>query len=135
MFDKGAAPVLERAASFAEQRHRLIADNIANIETPGFIPLDLPEDEFHDVLARSLKARDEQPVRTFRLIGNRDIRDDGGLIVRPERSGSILRHGENKVDIDQEMSRLAENGLKFRTFSTLLKKQWTLLRDTISERP
>ena len=36
-----ALPVLERVLQFAGQRHRLIVNNIANLNTPGFRPMDV----------------------------------------------------------------------------------------------
>ncbi|MCC6463869.1 MAG: hypothetical protein IT463_00860 [Planctomycetes bacterium] len=164
MFNKGAAPVLERALSFAEQRHKLIAHNIANVETPHYKPVDLPAETFQDVLRRSMKARDAKPVRTFSLRPRGDVWETGpgtgsnlpapyagedhgaegvwedqrsGLHFSVRRSDAqgVLRHGENRVDIDAEMARLAENGLQYRMVGTLLKKQYQLLRDTITERP
>lgn len=139
MFNKGAAPVLERSISFLEQRHKLIAHNLANVETPYYQPVDLPVERFEQVLKRSMEARDSKHVKTFSLRDRSGVWEDEreGLHFSIDRSGSqgILRHGENSVDIDNEMAKLAENGMKYRVFSGLLKKQYSLLRDTIAERP
>ena len=149
LFNKGAAPVLERALSFAEQRHKLIAHNIANLETPYFKPVDLDVSRFHEVLRRSMQARDARTVRTFRLrprtgvweTGPARIGNRGGWAseihfeqIRAKDQGA-MRHGENRVDIDREAAKLAKNGILFRMYATLLKKHYTLLADTIAERP
>ncbi len=162
LFNKGASPVLERALSFHEQRHKLIAHNIANVETPYFKPVDLPEGTFQDALNRSIKARDSREVRTFSLRPRGGIYETGpqisdnpglrknmphgrsglsedqrsGLhfkIGRSEQQGT-MRHSENRVDIDKEMAKLASNGMKYRVYAGMLKKHYALLRYTISER-
>lgn len=136
IFAKGAAPVLERALSFCEQRHRVIAQNIANVETPGYQPSDLNEQEFQQALRAEIEARNSRAVRRFESITGHHLHDSAaGLRVLPmgHRAG-ILRHSENRVDMESEMTRLAENGLKFRVYSSLVKKHYTQLRDTISER-
>lgn len=136
IFAKGAAPVLERALSFCEQRHRVIAQNIANVETPGYKPSDLDEQEFQQALKAEMEARDARAVRRFGTIEGRHLHEtSAGLRVLPvSHSSGILRHSENRVDMESEMTRLAENGLKFRVYSSLVKKHYTQLRDTISER-
>lgn len=136
MFDKGAAPVLERAMSFQEQRHRLIARNIANVETPGYRPVDAPVAEFQALLRRSIAERDSRPVQVFAMQSGRDVHAGRTLALNPVAShDGILRHGENAVDIDREAALLARNAMEFRAAASLLKKQYALIRDTISEKP
>lgn len=140
----------------------MIAHNIANVETPYFKPVDLPEDTFQQALKRSIDARDARSVKTFTLRPRGGIYETGPQISdnpglrknmphgrsgfgEDQRSGlhfnvgrhgpqGTMRHSENRVDIDKEMSRLALNGMKYRVYAGMLKKHYTLLRDTISER-
>ena len=41
-----ALPVLERLMQFAGRRHQIIVNNIANLDTPGFRPVDVSVDDF-----------------------------------------------------------------------------------------
>jgi flagellar basal body rod protein FlgB len=45
-----------------------------------------------------------------------------------------MRNGENKVDLDNEMSLLARNAMEYRVYASVLMKKNQLLRDTIAER-
>ncbi|MHC4709331.1 MAG: flagellar basal body rod protein FlgB, partial [Planctomycetota bacterium] len=49
-----ALPALESLAKFAGARHRLIANNIANLDTPGFRPMDLSVSDFQKQLAETV---------------------------------------------------------------------------------
>jgi len=136
MFNKGSMPALAHALSFTEQRHRVLAHNVANVETPGFVARDLPEQEFRQLLQRSFEARDSRKVRRFEMHEGRDIFNDAGrLVALPSASAEgIMRHGENTVDIDSELSKLARNAVEYRTYTALLHKHFQLMRDTISGR-
>lgn len=134
MFSKGSSPVLEQALSFSEQRHRVIARNIANIETPDFTPLDLDEADFRATLDKAIALRDSRPVRTFSMLDGRHTYQSNGLKALHVEQRSFLRNGGNGVDLDSELSKLSRNGLQYRTWATILQKQYALLRDTIAER-
>jgi flagellar basal-body rod protein FlgB len=131
MFNKGSTPVLEQALSFLEKRHQLIARNIANVETPGYTPLDLDEQGFRSMLRKSLQARDAQPVGAFQMLGGFGGESYHAEVIK--RPGG-MRNGENKVDLDNEMSLLARNAMEYRVYASVLMKKNQLLRDTIAER-
>ena len=48
---------LERLVQFAGQRHRLIVNNIANFDTPGFQPKDADPKDFQRLLGEAIDAR------------------------------------------------------------------------------
>ncbi len=138
LFGKGSLPVVERTMAFLEERHRLIAHNIANVETRYYKAQDLPKDEFHKLLKKSINARDEKHVKVFDFFHNSDVYPDWngtqGYRVE-ENGGGILRHGDNNVDIDREVTKLARNQMMYRSMSRLAKKHYDLLRATIRETP
>ncbi len=55
--NSGSIPTLERLMQFAGQRHRLIVNNIANLSTPGFRPVDVSPRVFQQQLAEAIDAR------------------------------------------------------------------------------
>ena len=50
-------PALERLMQFTGQRHRLIVNNIANLSTPGFRPVDVSPEDFQRQLGEAIDAR------------------------------------------------------------------------------
>jgi len=138
LFSKGALPVAERMTAFLEKRHEVISHNIANVDTRYYKNQDLPVEDFNRLLEKSLRARDNRHVKTFEFIHNSNVYPDwhGSQKYRiREADGGVLRHNDNNVDIDREMSKLARNQMMFKTMSRLAKKHYDQLRATIRETP
>ena len=136
LFGKGSLPVTERMMAYLEERHRIIAHNIANVETRYYKNQDTPDKDFYRLLDKSIGARDHKHVKTFEFIHNSNVAPawEGGEDYRiDEGDGGILRHGDNNVDIDREVTKLTRNQMMYRTMSRLAKKNYDLLRSTIRE--
>jgi flagellar basal-body rod protein FlgB len=86
---------LTRAISGATLRNSVLANNVANADTPGFQPSDV---DFHSALAGAMSAGPEA-IEALRL--------------EPERRAPVaLRADGNGVDAEAESAKLAENGLE-----------------------
>lgn len=138
LFNKGSIPVLERGISFAARRHEALVHNIANSDTPFYKVQDLPVDEFHKLLLRSIEERDRRTVPIFKFEGSSRIVPTslGGVAARPfePRQEGILKHDENTFRVETEMSKLAENTGTYNTLTQILGHQFDLLKTAIRER-
>jgi flagellar basal-body rod protein FlgB len=145
----GGIAALELTMRFAGQRQRLIASNIANIDTPDYVTLDASPREFQRLLADALEKRDAGGVagaaggvggigaaglpwkesRSF-------VRDERGeLRIRPTDPGQgVLFHDRNNRDLERLMQANVENALTFRVASDLLRSRYDILRTAISQR-
>ena len=122
VFNAEAIPVLERLVQFAGARHRLIVNNIANLDTPGYRPLDLSVSDFQKRLAEAVDER-------------RAGRKPGGLELDPEpKAENILFHDGNDRDLERTMQDLVENFLTFRLANELLGSRFDLINIAIRER-
>ena len=102
--------LLQRSADIRTSRQRVLSSNIANSETPDFIPKDIP---FEKILERSIT---QQSSIALRRTNERHI--PGGLDFDLE-----LETGSEPVNIDKEMAKLAENNLRFNAdIQALIKK-------------
>jgi flagellar basal-body rod protein FlgB len=128
--------VLTKSLSFAEARHRIIANNIANANTPFYKAQRAPVEEFQQALSRAIERA--QGGERVELQDTKNVSfDKYGMEVTPVEAGgdaSVLRHDENNVSLEKEMAALAENTLMYRTMSDLLRKQFSLMRMAVSER-
>jgi flagellar basal-body rod protein FlgB len=117
-----ALPVLERLAQFAGTRHRLITHNIANLDTPGYRPVDLSVSDFQKQLAETVEDR-------------RAGRTPAPLELEPKPKGdNILFHDGNDRDLDRTMQDLVENFLTFRVANELLRSRFESINVAIRER-
>lgn len=141
----GALPALEAMVRFAAARQRILAHNIANIDTPDFRPSDLSPTKFQQQLAQAVRTRRanaaaDQPVESgeLRLEDTDEVSQaaDGSLTVTPGTpSGNILYHDRNNRDPERMMQALAENQLTYRVATDLLRRQMELMRVAVTQRP
>lgn len=132
-------PVLERVLQFAGQRHRLIVNNIANLNTPGFRPMDVSVEAFQKQLGEAVDARRESRGP---LGGDLQLKESqqvsftkDGLILHPEEAPiSILFHDGSEKNIERTMQDLVENFSVFRLAADLLRNRVALLETAIRGR-
>jgi flagellar basal-body rod protein FlgB len=134
-----AIPVLERVLQFAGQRHRLIVNNIANFDTPGYRPADVSVSAFRDQLSEAIDGRRAAGGTSGRRLEPADSRQveftPTGVIVHPEPIGAnILFHDGNDRDLERTMQDLVENFLTFRMAAELLRNRLDLINTAIRER-
>ena len=137
--NSGAIPTLELMVRFAGSRQRIIAHNIANLDTPDFRPLDASPAEFQKALGRAVDARrkttGEDGPLAFRGTDQVRVAADGTLTLVPKTpSGNILFHDRNNRDLEGLMAQQAENVGVFRTSIELLRSRYGIVQAAISER-
>lgn len=107
IFD-GALRDLEHALDVRAHKHGVLQGNLANIDTPGFVPQDV---DFDAAMAGASGGDDD---------------DDDGAIGAAERSTASL--DGNRVDADRTMASLAENALQYGAATRVAAKKLALLR-------
>jgi flagellar basal-body rod protein FlgB len=135
----GASPVLRQMFLFTSQRQRLLAHNVANLDTPDFRPMDVSPRNFQQELRRAVEERRE---RTGGESGSLNVRDtdevdfgDRRIRFKPETSrGGVLYHDRNNRDLERLMQDMAENQLMYRATLDLMRRQSDLTRTAISQR-
>ena len=138
MLGKGALPVLRRVAAFTESRHVLIANNIANVNTPFYEAKDLDAKGFQTELRRALDRRARGNPRIFEMDDGRNFRQQLNDVIEHRvvdgEGVGMLRHSRNNVSIDIEMAKLSANGILHNTAEAMLRHQYGLIEDAIRER-
>lgn len=123
--------LLTKALNASWKRNEVIANNIANVNTPNFKRSDV---EFEDVLRGYINGGNLSGATTHERhipIGVRSIADAEHKVVK---SGNFsTRRDQNNVDIDVEMAELAKNTITFNTLSTQLNNHFSRLRIAINE--
>ncbi len=124
LINRDSAPVLEQVIRFTSARHKLITENIANVDTPGYRQKDLLVDRFHATLRARLQERDRS--------GNTKL---DGLDIRPENpTAGILFHDRNNRSMEQLATDLAKNAMMHNMAIELLRKQYQQLDMALRER-
>ena len=103
---------LEKYMNLLSVRQKLVASNIANVDTPGYKTQDI---DFHFEFMSKMDQDDPSPPTVF----------DAG--------GQIVKNDGNDVSLDREMRLLSENAIRFSVASNLMKSQLQTLKTAIQE--
>lgn len=140
MFDKGSLPAMEAWLHWTVHKNRVIVNNIANVETPFYKTMDVPEDHFRRIMARAWDEQRRSEVGTWGMERRDGIvpkrantMDVRYIEASPENAG-VLKHTENNVDIDLEMAKMVKNTGLHNMLAQLLTQQFDLMREAIRER-
>jgi len=105
----GVSNRIERYMDLLSARQRLVAANIANVDTPGY------------------HTRDVDFQAEFRS------RVQGMRVAAREVAELPVKNDGNNVSLDREARLLAENALRFNLASNLLRSQIRMVRSAIDE--
>ena len=126
LLSQGSAPVLHKMLDFTASRHELIAENIANISTPGYVQKDLSLETFQNRLRERMEMRKKAAPGSVRF-------DDIQPMLQDSRTGLLFHDGGNR-SAEQLMSDLSSNAMRHNMYAELLRKQYDSLKSVIAER-
>ena len=89
-------------------RQQAIANNIANMNTPGYRRIDV---KFEDILAKAIESGGK--------IDKADLKPE---IFQPKNTA--LKSNGNDVNMETEVGQMVKNSLRHKTFMMLLKKKY-----------
>ncbi|MHB0885368.1 MAG: flagellar basal body rod protein FlgB [Bacillota bacterium] len=108
---------LERGLDATSLRNAVLANNLANVDTPGFKRSDV---SFEGLLAEETRKAGKTGTQEWKpqvvVDTNTSMRQDG-----------------NNVDVDAEMTNLAENSIYYDALVKQLTSQFAMLRSAITE--
>lgn len=107
--------LLGNALNAHEQNHRVLSQNIANVNTPGYKTQRVE----YEKLIQQLKSESAQT-------GTIDEVDVSAL------EGLAERVDGNNVDLEREIGELKKNALAFQTYSHLIASKLATMRRAIS---
>jgi len=126
LLNQGDAPMLSEMLRFTSQRHKLLAENIVNVDTPNYRQKDLSVDRFQSMLRARVEQKRSSPAGSVSF-------DDIGMEIENPRAG-ILFHDGNNRSMEQLMSDQAKNALTHNLVVELLRKQYASMEMALKER-
>lgn len=119
LFDASMKAV-DLALGAAGRRQEVLANNLSNVNTPGYKRLDV---DFDGMLQKAVDAAEQ---------GDRSMLDSLKPTVKADGSVSVRADG-NSVDVDQEMAYLAENNIRYNALVQIASKKLDTLKYVISD--
>ena len=135
IFQNSTIPILEQVVTFSQARHEVLAGNIANIDTPGYVARDMSVADFQSRLKQAITKSQQSPM----VAGSADL---GTTTVENNRISevangveSILYHDESNVGAEYQVNEMVKNRMQHNLAVSILSQQFRLLQVAISEKP
>ncbi|CQR71476.1 Flagellar basal body rod protein FlgB [Sporomusa ovata DSM 2662] len=122
--------VLEKALSAASLRHKVISNNIANVNTPKFKKSEV---SFENQLELAMSSEKAPIARTHER--HLPVKSTGINDVEPminTITTTSFRNDDNNVDIDSEMAGLAKNSIYYNAVADRINKYFSNLKSVIN---
>jgi len=136
VFNDITTVTLTAAMRGSSMRQTVLAQNLANADTPGYRRLSV---SFEGALATAL-ATDRGALAAARRTGGsgefatRGRALDSVMPTISREGGTVVRVDGSNVDPDNEMSELAANQLAYNTVTSLLNARFQQMRSVIAGR-
>lgn len=121
--------VLNKAAGASWTKNEIIANNIANVDTPDYKRKDL---NFEAMLADALSDTSIKTSNLDKKVANLKL-SSLNPNVYTEYSTLSYRYDGNNVDIDTEQAYLADNQIKYYTLLDSMTQEFNRLKTVLSK--
>ncbi len=118
--------VLGKRMDWLSQRQKVLADNIANSDTPRFVPKDLNEAEFKRALRHELSPVAPKMTHAAHLQGTAA----GGGPARSERQNDTYETSPsgNAVILEEQLIKVGKTQSEYQTMVNLYRKHMDMFR-------
>jgi flagellar basal-body rod protein FlgB len=123
MFITRTNAILAKVLDGTAERHKVIADNIANAETPGYTRKLV---SFENTLVNIIQKHEPDKQSVISVIQNVEHNPQDDV-------NSIRRENGNNVNIEHEMVELAKNTLQYEMAAQFMSDRINGLRSAIKE--
>lgn len=135
--DIGLFRALATKMDYLNQRHGVLAQNIANSDTPGYRPQDLKKVDFSDMVKASTEdSRDPLRVRPVSIartdmshVSPTDPMVEGR--AKKQRDMYEVAPAGNAVIVEEQMLKTGQNTMDYNTMLNVYQKQVNMIRTAI----
>lgn len=127
---KSKLPMLSSALNAYSLREKTIAKNIANVTTPGYQPEKVKFEELFEKEKSNNGILMTDTNHFSPMSASNEVKAE--VVKRDIEPGEELFEGQNSVNIDKEMTALAENQIKMRFASRMTKRYFAGLNSAIT---
>jgi len=122
---------ITRRMDYAGERQRVLSENIANADTPGYKPKDLKPASFAELVHGTQSRTPLKVTAAGHLPGLGSKAGEAWKSQRAKGEFEVAPNG-NAVNLEQQMMMVAENQSDHNTMANLYRKQVGLIRKAIS---
>ena len=136
--DLGLMDALKTRMQWHQARQRVLAENVANADTPHYRAKDLAEPALPAAVAAaaaSTGGRMRTPAVGLAVTSQGHMTGGGDARFRVAGKGDFeIRPSGNAVDLEEQMTKSAENQLDYQTVASLYQQSLGLLRTALGRK-
>ena len=121
--------VVKKRMAWLGQRQEVIAQNIANADTPDYKSKEIQPFKFKELLRRESSGLNMNVTEASHLSGVRKAVQN--FQVKDDRKPYETNPTGNSVVLEEQMSKMNENGASYRLTSELYKKHLNMIRTAL----
>jgi flagellar basal-body rod protein FlgB len=118
--------VIKKRLDWLGQRQQVLARNIANADTPGYVPRDLEPFRFRDMVRRQSTPVGMVATNPGHITGNRPAAAE--FAEREQQDIVEATPSGNAVDLEQQVAKLNETAVSHKLTTQLYRKYLGLVR-------
>lgn len=115
--DLSTIDTLQAALTYHRERHTVLAGNVANLDTPGFRPLDLTR--------RTAESPGSMALTDARHL---EAAPGADLVTSFDDGGALQGSDGNAVSLERELAKIDANRARYSTAAELVSRRLALLR-------
>ena len=125
--------MLKNKMMWHQSRQKVLAQNVANADTPGYRPQDLKKPDFQKEmkLAASLHVT-TQRTHASHIAGD-PVGEETKGFRKIERDGWETTPSGNSVVLEEEMMKVTQNQMDYQAATTLYSRALTLIKVSIGD--
>jgi len=123
----GTISILEKNLDLRSLKQNLLVSNIANKDTPNYKAFDLSLEAELEKLTENQSGVNLKKTHGAHLPATKINEDYSGIKITSTSNEFIKRGDGNTVNVEKEMTSLAENSLMYETMAQLIRKKFQAL--------
>ncbi|MCE1237646.1 MAG: flagellar basal body rod protein FlgB [Hyphomicrobiales bacterium] len=133
--DLSLMDALKTRMQWHQARQQVIAENVANADTPRYRAKDLAQPQLPAAVAAATSGAMRTPAVRLAVTepGHMTASGKNGFQTKGKGDFEVLPSG-NAVDLEEQMTKSAENQLDYQTVASLYQQSLSLLRTALGKK-
>lgn len=115
--DLSTVDTLQQALTYHRERHTVLAGNVANLDTPGYRPVDLNRVNTGDAQQLAVTAS-----------GHIETSPESQIVQQFDDGGALQSADGNAVSLERELAKIDANRTRYAASSELVTRRLAMLR-------
>jgi flagellar basal-body rod protein FlgB len=118
---------LSKRMAWLTERQTVLAQNVANADTPGYVAQDLPEPDFRKYLAQSTAKIALAATQPGHLSGTQSPNDTAAEPQKSENAGGANHH----VSLEEQMMKVSQTANDYAVVATVYRANLGLVKTVL----